>query len=119
MRWTKLGVGLLLGCAAIARAQEAAPPIKLDRIVKGLVMLTDLTDDGTGRLYVTANEIPWFVTCFRDSDPEPLKPPTEGEKVYQSICFACHGADRKGIGHAPPLRGVRLRLSEAEIRTQI
>ena len=37
-----------------------------------------------------------------------MKPPTAGEQVYQSICFACHGADRKGIGHAPPLRGLRL-----------
>lgn len=76
-------------------------------------------DPTSGHLFVTANEIPWFVTCFRDDDPEPLKPPTEGEKVYQSICFACHGPDRKGIGHAPPLRGVRHRLKEEEIRAQI
>ncbi|MEP6672729.1 MAG: PQQ-binding-like beta-propeller repeat protein [Chthoniobacter sp.] len=98
---------------------EEAKPTLLFNIHGGAEWTGASFDPRTGRLYVTANEIPWFVTCFRDSDPEPLKPPTEGEKVYQSICFACHGPDRKGIGHAPPLRGVRLRLSEAEIRSQL
>jgi quinoprotein glucose dehydrogenase len=98
---------------------EEAKPTLLFNIHGGAEWTGAASDPRTGRLFVTSNEIPWFVTCFRDSDPEPLKPPTAGEQVYQSICFACHGADRKGIGHAPPLRGVRLRLSEEEIRTQL
>jgi quinoprotein glucose dehydrogenase len=98
---------------------EEAKPTLLFNIHGGAEWTGASFDPRTGRLYVTANEIPWFVTCFRDGDPEPLKPPTEGEKVYQTICFACHGADRKGIGHAPPLRGLRLRMKEDEIRSQI
>ncbi len=98
---------------------EEAKPTLLFNIHGGAEWTGASSDPRNGRLYVTSNEIPWYVTCFRDSDPEPLQPPTEGEKVYQTICFACHGADRKGIGHAPPLRGVRLRLKEDEIRAQI
>lgn len=98
---------------------EEAKPTLLFNIHGGAEWTGAASDPRNGRLYVTANEIPWFVTSFRDSDPEPLTPPTEGEKVYQSICFACHGADRKGIGHAPPLRGLRLRLGEEEIRAQL
>ena len=98
---------------------EEAKPTLLFNIHGGAEWTGASFDPRTGRLYVTANEIPWFVTCFRDSDPEPLKPPSEGEKVYQTICFACHGVDRKGIGHAPPLRGVRLRLKEDVIRAQL
>jgi glucose dehydrogenase/sugar phosphate isomerase/epimerase len=98
---------------------EEAKPTLLFNIHGGAEWTGAASDPRNGRLYVTANEIPWFVTSFRDNDPEPLSPPTAGEKVYQSICFACHGADRKGIGHAPPLRGVRLRLGEAEIRAQL
>ena len=98
---------------------DEAKPTLLFNIHGGAEWTGAASDPRNGRLYVTANEIPWFVTCFRDTDPEPLKPPTEGEKVYQTICFACHGADRKGIGHAPPLRGVRLRMGEAEILEQL
>ena len=98
---------------------EEAKPTLLFNIHGGAEWTGASSDPRNGRLYVTSNEIPWFVTCFRDSDPEPLKPPTEGEKVYQTICFACHGADRKGIAHVPPLRGLRLRMQEDAIRAQI
>jgi glucose dehydrogenase/sugar phosphate isomerase/epimerase len=98
---------------------EEAKPTLLFNIHGGAEWTGASSDPRNGRLYVTSNEIPWYVTCFRDSDPEPLTPPSEGERVYQTICFACHGADRKGIGHAPPLRGVRLRLKEDEIRAQL
>ncbi len=98
---------------------EEAKPTLLFNIHGGAEWTGASSDPRNGKLFVTSNEIPWFVTCFRDSDPEPLTPPTEGEKVYQITCAACHGADRKGISHAPPLRGVRLRLDEAEIRAQL
>jgi glucose dehydrogenase/sugar phosphate isomerase/epimerase len=74
-------------------------------------------DPTTGHLFVSANEIPWMVTVFRD-DPEPPQlagGPTPGERLYQQNCAACHGADRIGIGTAPPLRGLRHRLQDADI----
>ncbi len=98
---------------------EEAKPTLLFNIHGGAEWTGASADPRNGKLFVTSNEIPWFVTCFRDSDPEPLKPATEGEKVYQTSCAACHGADRKGIAHVPPLRGVRLRFKEDEIRSQI
>ena len=51
----------------------------------------------------------------RDDDP-PIKPPTPGEQVYQQFCAACHGADRIGVGTAPPLRGLRHRLKDEDVR---
>ena len=98
---------------------DEAKPTLLFNVHGGAEWTGAASDPRNGRLYVTANEIPWYVTCFRDDDPEPLQPPTEGEKVYATICIACHGPDRKGIGHAPPLRGVRHRLTEEQIRTQL
>ena len=98
---------------------EEAKPTLLFNIHGGAEWTGASADPRNGKLFVTSNEIPWYVTCFRDSDPEPLKPATEGEKMYQTFCAACHGADRKGIGHVPPLRGVRLRLKDDDIRGQI
>ncbi|MDR3722737.1 MAG: PQQ-binding-like beta-propeller repeat protein, partial [Candidatus Acidoferrales bacterium] len=98
---------------------DEAKPTLLFNIHGGAEWTGATANPHTGKLYVTANEIPWFVTSFRDDDPEPAKPATAGEKVYMTICFACHGPDRKGIGHAPPLRGVRHRMNEEEIRTQL
>ncbi|MEO6034631.1 MAG: PQQ-binding-like beta-propeller repeat protein [Verrucomicrobiota bacterium] len=74
-------------------------------------------DPGSGFLYVSANEIPWAITVFRD-DPELSRDsaaPTAGEKIYQQTCGPCHGADRIGLGVAPPLRGLRHRLKEPEV----
>ncbi len=98
---------------------EPAKPTLLFNIHGGAEWTGAASDPRSGRLYVTSNEIPWYVTCFLDDDPEPLKPQSEGEKVYQTVCVACHGADRKGIGHAPPLRGVRHRLNEEQILEQL
>ncbi|MEJ1974086.1 MAG: PQQ-binding-like beta-propeller repeat protein [Lacunisphaera sp.] len=69
-------------------------------------------DPDTGRLYVAANHLPWLVTIQRDDDPAPLVPATPGEKAYQQYCAACHGAERRGSGMVPGLRGVRHRMTE-------
>jgi quinoprotein glucose dehydrogenase len=69
-----------------------------------------------GRLYVSANEIPWIITVFRDDDPAPLRPAGAGELLYLQSCAACHGADRTGNGVAPPLRGLRHRLDDAAVQ---
>jgi quinoprotein glucose dehydrogenase len=97
--------------------EEAKPTLLFN--IHGGAEWTGAAADPKGRLYVTSNEIPWYVTCFRDDDPAPLKPPTAGEQMYMTVCFACHGPDRKGIGHAPPLRGVRHRLKDEEIRAML
>src|SRR6202000_2049284 len=72
-------------------------------------------DAPTGRLYVTANRIGWMPAVFRDDEPsdDPNAPKTAGQKIFEGRCAACHGADRMGIGFAPPLRGLRHRLTEA------
>lgn len=97
--------------------EEARPTLMFN--IHGGAEWTGASADNRGRLFVTSNEIPWFITCFRDDDPAPAQPPTTGEQVYQTTCAGCHGPDRRGIGHAPPLRGVRHRLKDAEIREQL
>jgi quinoprotein glucose dehydrogenase len=72
-------------------------------------------DPATGRLYVTANELPWIIAIARDDDPPPLRPATAGEKLYQQICASCHGPGRMGIGVVPPLRGLRHRMDEGQM----
>src|SRR5258708_37670365 len=57
-----------------------------------------------------------MVTVFRDDAPPAAKPPTSGDQVYQLYCTACHGPDRKGVGVAPPLLGLRHRMKEDEVR---
>jgi len=73
-------------------------------------------DPTTHRLYVTQNSIPWMVTVFQDDDAPPAKPASAGEQLYMLYCTACHGPDRKGIGVAPPLRGLRHRMNDDEVR---
>lgn len=78
-------------------------------------------DAPTGRLYVTANHIGWMPAVFRNDEPpdDPNAPKTAGQKIFENRCAPCHGANRMGIGFAPPLRGLRHRLTEAAVVTQI
>ena len=78
-------------------------------------------DPGTGRLYVSANHLGWMISIFRDDDPpdESSGPKTRGRVVYETACAQCHGLDKLGIGVAPPLRGVRFRLSDSEIMRRV
>jgi quinoprotein glucose dehydrogenase len=74
-------------------------------------------DLATGFLYVSANELPSIITVFRADDEPPRDPknPTLGEKLYHQHCASCHGADRVGVGTAPPLRGLRHRSKDADV----
>jgi quinoprotein glucose dehydrogenase len=76
-------------------------------------------DPGSGCLYVSANELPWIISVFRNDEPprDPKQPPTAGEKIYLQNCASCHGIDRIGVGMAPPLVGLRHRLNDAHVRT--
>jgi Cytochrome c len=71
----------------------------------------------TAWLYVSVNEIPWYITVFRDDEPapDPLQPPTAGAQIFQTNCAQCHGPDRRGLSQAPPLIGLRHRKTEAEV----
>ncbi|MFM1919105.1 MAG: hypothetical protein RLZZ303_739 [Candidatus Hydrogenedentota bacterium] len=74
-------------------------------------------DPATSRLYVSTNHMPWLVTVFRP-DPPPLNPaakPTPGRQLYEQHCMQCHGADRFGVGMAPPLHGLSRRLNDGQI----
>ena len=75
----------------------------------------------TGRLYVSANHLGWMISVFRDDDPpdETSGPKSRGRVIYESACAQCHGLDKLGIGVAPPLRGLRFRLSDAELARQV
>jgi quinoprotein glucose dehydrogenase len=90
--------------------EEAKPTLMFN--IHGGAQWTGAAATPAGHLFVTANEIPWKITMFRDDDPEPKDPPNQGEQMYLALCSACHGPERGGIGHAPPLRGLRHRLDK-------
>ncbi len=74
-------------------------------------------DVPTGRLYVTSNRWVSRITVAPNDDKErdPAHPPSAGEKHYQLHCAACHGPTRQGIGVAPPLLGLKSRLTDADV----
>ncbi len=78
-------------------------------------------DPTTGRLYVSANHLGWMISVFRDDDPpeDRSRPKSPGRLVFETNCAICHGLDLMGIGVAPPLRGLRFRLSDEQIARQI
>jgi len=78
-------------------------------------------DADTGRLYVTANHMGWIISVFRNDDPpdDPTAPKTRGQILFETTCALCHGANRRGIGVVPPLRGLRHRLSDDALVKQI
>jgi quinoprotein glucose dehydrogenase len=78
-------------------------------------------DPETGRLYVSANHIGWLITIFRDDDPpdDPRTPKTQGQVIFEALCAQCHGLNRLGIGTAPALRGLRHRLTDDAVITQV
>lgn len=74
-------------------------------------------DPTTGRLYVSANEVPWVMSLVNWDEPkrDPRAAPTRGQQLYEATCAQCHGKDRMGIGVAPPLRGLQHRLKDADV----
>jgi quinoprotein glucose dehydrogenase len=74
-------------------------------------------DPTTGFLYVNVNKQPWMITMYRDDEGSrnPNQPATAGENIYRQSCAACHGHRGEGGGIAPPLLGLRRRLTEHDV----
>lgn len=74
-------------------------------------------DVPTGRLYVTSNRWVSKITVIGNTERErdPRYPPSEGEKLYAQACAACHGPNRQGVGVAPPLIGLRNRMTDEQV----
>ncbi len=74
-------------------------------------------DPGNARLYVSSNEIPWYITLYRSDEPpaDPNQPPTAGSQLFAQFCAPCHGADRHGGSQAPPLIGLRQRMKDSDV----
>jgi quinoprotein glucose dehydrogenase len=96
---------------------EEGRPTVLYGIHGGAEWTGAAADRETGWLYVSSNEVPWIVTVFRtDETPrDPKQSPTAGELLYIQHCAACHGADRVGVGVAPPLQGLRHRMTDEQV----
>lgn len=78
-------------------------------------------DVPTGRLYITSNDVLSKATVYPldELERDPAAPPTAGENYYQQTCAVCHGPTRLGVGMAPPLVGLRHRLTDAEVIAQL
>ena len=78
-------------------------------------------DVPTGRLYVTSNRWVSKITVIANDERErdPRHPPSAGEMHYALHCAACHGPARTGVGVAPPLIGLKARMSEADVLATI
>ena len=76
------------------------------------------SDPQRGKLYVSANNMPWIVTVFQADNitRDPSQPPTRGELVFKENCAKCHGENRMGVGMTPPLQGLARRLDNEGIR---
>jgi len=74
-------------------------------------------DPTTGHLFVSATELPWIITVFRPDQilRDPNAAPTRGETVFTTHCVQCHGADRRGVGMAPPLHGLGRRMTVDQV----
>jgi quinoprotein glucose dehydrogenase len=74
-------------------------------------------DPDTGHLFVSANNLAWIISVFRDDEPryDPRAPKTPGQIVFETTCAQCHGTNRIGFGTAPPLRGLRLRMADEAV----
>ena len=70
-----------------------------------------------GKLYVSANEIPWTISVFRQATikRDPSLGKTQGQTVYEARCVLCHDDTLQGNGVAPPLLGLERRMDDAGV----
>ena len=74
-------------------------------------------DPTSGKLYVSANEIPWSISVFRADTlkHDANRTPSRGQNLYESACLYCHGDQMQGNGVAPPLQGLARRMDDAAV----
>jgi quinoprotein glucose dehydrogenase len=74
-------------------------------------------DIPTGRLYVTSNRWVSKITVISNNERprDPRQPPSRGESHYVLHCAPCHGANRGGVGTAPPLYALKSRMNDVEV----
>ena len=53
-------------------------------------------DEGSGLLYVNANEMPWVLSMVEIDHTRESTNFARGRRAYQLNCTACHGVDRNG-----------------------
>ncbi len=106
--------GRFLPCA------DGTPTLYFD-VLGGGEWTGSCIDAATGRLYVSANHVGTTITMFRDDDPpdDLHAAKTAGQLVFEQTCAACHATNRLGLGIAPPLRGLRHRMTDGDVIKQI
>lgn len=83
------------------RREQYAPPSKEGTLILpgfdgGAEWGGAAADPEDGILYVNSNEMAWVLTLVDNPKKEQLSSMTAGEKLYNTTCVTCHGADRKG-----------------------
>ncbi len=72
--------------------------------------------DPDGVLYVNGNEMPWILTMVETKAPTGTSQ-AGGQAIYNQICAACHGIDRRGNAaqNVPSLERVEQRLRRDDV----
>jgi quinoprotein glucose dehydrogenase len=68
-------------------------------------------------VYVTSNRWVSKITVIPNDERErdPRFPASAGENHYAQHCASCHGPARAGMGVAPPLIGLKARMTDPEV----
>ena len=77
-------------------------------------------DEGSGLLYVNANEMPWILTMV-ELHRTGSGPAAAGKRTYDLHCAVCHGAERKGDAMKvyPSIAEVSKKLSRPQVEDVI
>lgn len=74
-------------------------------------------DPETHMYYINANELPWLIRLAPPSQVHQTAPASE---IYQALCAACHGADRKGSPpEYPALDNVGGHLTDQQVSSML
>ena len=77
-------------------------------------------DEGSGLLFVNANEMPWILRLVKLGQAGSAGEAT-GRRTYQAFCGTCHGENRQGdpLRTVPSLDGIESRLSHSAVAALI
>jgi len=63
-------------------------------------------DEGTGLLYINANDIPWLLELV-DMEKATSGDQLDGAGLYRHYCSSCHGESREGDHYFPGLQNIQ------------